>query len=147
MRVCLQINPGFLHVSLAVLGTCDAIVDDPSIQTLAGLIGKNLSTLVRGRTVAKPPGSRGFSFHWSNAQATWDVIPANDPAWSLDGAEFLVYVHQKVLSPLGKPWSAKEMQYVAKHLPPHPGYSGSAESMWRSAACRVAARYLAAQEG
>lgn len=141
MQVCLQFNSGFLYVAPFVVGSCDAVTD-ATIQDFAQQIGRQLPLLVRGRSVSKPKGSRGFSFHWSNAQMKWDVIPANDPVWSLDGAEFLVYLDQKVVSPLGKPWSAKEMQYVAPRLPPHPGFARS----WESAQ-RVAARYLAAQEG
>lgn len=143
MQVCLQFNPGYLHVTPGVLGgqSCDTLIE-ATVQDFTRELGKKLLLLVRGRTVMKPKGSRGFSFHWSNAQAKWDVIPANDPAWSLDGAEFVVYVDAKVTSPLGKSWSAKEMQYVALRLPPHPGYSMSMEG-----AQRVAARYLAAQEG
>ena len=66
------------------------------------------------------------------------MIAANDPTWGLDGAEFLVYFKVGVLSPLGKPWTLKEMQYVAQRLPPHPGFSRAVM------ASRVAARFLLA---
>lgn len=106
------------------------------IPAMAAILGRNLSTLVRGTQVTKPKGTRGFSFHWSNAQAKWDVIAANDPTWGLDGAEFLVYFKAGVMSPLGKPWTLKEMQYVAQRLPPHPGFSRAV------LASRVVRRFL-----
>jgi hypothetical protein len=106
-------------------------------------IAKHLRYLVVPTTVTKPRGTRGFSFHWSNAQAAWDVVTWNDSSWHTDGAEFLVYFTKDALSPLGRPWSLKEMQYVAKMLPAHPGYSQSYESALRVAsAIRVAMKYL-----
>lgn len=94
---------------------------DVSIQTLAREIPHHYRGLLRSIQVQKPKGARGFSFHWSNAQSVWDVIPANDPTWGLDGAEFLLYFLPGALSPVGKPWSLKEMEYIAHELPAHPG--------------------------
>lgn len=115
----------------AVPGNTDTVIEG-DIPSLAAALGRKLTTLVHARSVTRPRGTRGFSFHWSNAQARWDVIVANDPTWTLDGAEFLVYVRVDALSPLGKPWSLKEMQYVAAKLPPHPGASGAAEGRYGS---------------
>lgn len=112
------------------------------ITTLARSLGGKLSVLVNASTAHRPRGTKGFSFHWSNAQAKWDVIPANDGTWPLDGAEFVLYVRADALSPLDKPWSMKEMQYVAKGLPHHPGYAASLEAM----SGRVASRYLAGDQ-
>lgn len=90
--------------------------------------------------------TKAFSFHWSNAQAAWDVmtLKGSDLPWGLDGAEFIVFVGPKALSPVGKLWTLTEMQYVAKQLNPHPGYASSFESGRRGlrAVERVAMRYL-----
>ena len=112
----------------------------PDIRGLTKEISRHLQTLVVPTTVAKPKGARGFSFHWSNSQGAWDVVPWNDPSTHTDGATFLVYFVKGTLSPLGKPWSLKEMEYVAKMLPEHPGFSQSFESR-RASASRVAARF------
>lgn len=92
-----------------------------SIQTLAREIPHHYRGLLRPHQVQKPKGARGFSFHWSNAQNAWDVISAKDPTWDLDGAEFLLYFLPGALSPVGRPWSLKEMEYIAHSLPAHPG--------------------------
>ena len=101
---------------------------------------------VGGRAIPKPPGKyRGFDFHWSNAQAAWDVITAT-PNMDVDGATFVLWcpLDGSSLSPLGRPWSLKEMQYVAKYLGQHPGYANSYEgSTYRRMAQRVAANYRA----
>lgn len=112
-----------------------------NIPSLARFLGQKLPVLVNASSARRPRGTKGFSFHWSNAQGKWDVIPANDGTWGLDGAEFLLYVRADALSPLDKPWSMKEMQYVAKELPPHPGYASSTES-WSRVARRVVSRFL-----
>ena len=140
MKLSLTVEPGMAifnsyeqEVLLKSIFT-DTVEGD--IASMASLLGRHLSTLVRGTQVAKPKGTRGFSFHWSNAQAKWDVIAANDPTWSLDGAEFVVYLRASALSPLGKPWTLKEMQYIAQRLPAHPGFSRAVM------AARVARRFL-----
>ncbi len=113
------------------------------IPSITRELGEHLSYLVIPSNVPKPKGSRGFSFHWSNAQRAWDVIAANDPTWRTDGAEFLVYFTKGALSPVGKPWSLREMEYVAMSLPEHPGFSSSVESGRRASVNRVVARYTA----
>lgn len=118
------------------------IIPEMDIRLLTHEISKHLRTLVIPAVVAKPRGYRGFSFHWSNAQRAWDVISANDPSWQTDGAEFLVYFAKDALSPLGKPWSLKEMEYVAKTLPDHPGFANSMESSRMASASRVTAKFL-----
>lgn len=124
------------------------VLDNADIRSLTVALAQHLRALVIPTSVTKPRGTRGFSFHWSNAQASWDVVAWNDPSWRTDGAEFLVYFTKDALSPLGKPWSLKEMQYVAKMLPEHPGYASSMESSSRRAgwvqvaANRVAAKFL-----
>jgi hypothetical protein len=142
MKLCLTVSPGsalFTSYEQEILykSTYTAEVEG-DIPSIAALLGKHLTTLVRGTHATKPKATRGFSFHWSNAQAKWDVIAANDPTWGLDGAEFLVYMKAGALSPLGKPWTLKEMQYVAQRLPPHPGFSRAVM------ASRVAARFITA---
>lgn len=123
--------------------TSGVFLADADIRSFAKEIARHLRALVTPTTVTKPRGTRGFSFHWSNAQASWDVVSWNDASWHTDGAEFLVYFTKDALSPLGKPWSLKEMQYVAKMLPEHPGYAFSMEGAARVAgAIRVAARFL-----
>lgn len=83
---------------------------------------------VGGRVVQKPKGKvKGFDFHWSNAQAAWDVIMVQSASWDVDGATFVVWCPPDALSPLGKMWTRTEMQYVAKDLDPHPGYGSSME--------------------
>lgn len=87
---------------------------------------------------------KAFSFHWSNAQRAWDVVAWRDFPWSLDGAEFILFLGRNALSPLGKPWSLAEMRYVAKKLAQHPGFASSMESgPARWAVERVAARWAA----
>lgn len=115
------------------------VLADAKIPSLAREIGRHLRTLVVPTTVTRPKGKMiGFSFHWSNAQAKWSVIRWNEPSWHTDGAEFLVYATRDALSPLGRPWSLKEMEYVAAALHPHPGYAFSMEGSAR----RVATKFL-----
>ena len=133
-----------MNLSLTVIPGSALLAPSPegfegNLTNLARSLGRKLGVLVNASSATKPRGTKGFSFHWSNAQAKWDVIPANDATWGLDGAEFILYVRADSLSALDKPWSMKEMQYVAKALPPHPGFGSS---MRMSA--RVAARFLAA---
>ncbi len=75
---------------------------------------------------------KAFSFHWSNAQAQWDVIMVREFPWGIDGAEFFVFTTKAAKSPLGKTWSLAEMRYVAKGLNKHPGYAQSPESARRA---------------
>lgn len=98
-----------------------------SVQDLTLALNRQLINRVPGTFGERSlPGGRGkvkaFSFHWSNAQGAWDVIAVREP-WSADGAEFMLYAPPTALSPLGKPWSLKEMEYVAAKLQPHSGYS------------------------
>lgn len=98
---------------------------------------------VGSRAIPKPSGKyRGFDFHWSNAQAAWDVITAT-PNMDVDGATFVLWcpLDGSSLSPLKRPWSLKEMQYVAKYLGAHPGYAGSYEASNPRMTQRVAMRY------
>lgn len=135
MKLCLQFKPGAALLTPLVDGErCGAVVE--TIHGLTHALGKQLITLVNASTATKPKGTKGFSFHWSNAQAKWDVISANDATWGLDGAEFILYVRADALSPLNKPWSLKEMEYVAVTLPAHPGFSSSMRM-----AQRVASRF------
>lgn len=68
---------------------------------------------------------KAFSFHWSNAQARWDVVIWKDFPWGLDGAEFILFIGKDALSPLDQLWSLAEMKYVAKKLGQHPGFGFS----------------------
>jgi len=130
------------HVLVAPAMPEDPVIVSGEIRELAREFARHYRGLLRPMTVQKPRATKGFSFHWSNAQAAWSVILANDPTWMLDGADFLVYFRPGVLSPVGKPWSLKDMQTIAKMLPPHPGYASSVEGGERGvSAARVAARY------
>lgn len=114
------------------------------IKLLTRLVNKAMGRILSlgGMTVRRPQGSnRGFSFHWSNAQAKWDVISANDSEWMVDGAEVLVYFDKGSVSPVGKPWTLAEMRYVAAALDKHPGFEFSvyaSESKLRSKLIRLA---------
>lgn len=89
--------------------------------------------------VAKARGAaKAFSFHWSNAQAEWDVISAREFPWPLDGAEFILFVGRKAVSPTGKLWSLTEMRYVAKKLANHPGFAFSVRGSLRKAVIKLA---------
>lgn len=95
-------------------------IDELARALNAGIIRRPPSPM----RVAKVKGAvKAFSFHWSNAQAAWDVIPIRDFPWGLDGAEFILFVGRKAVSPTGKLWSLTEMRYVAKKLANHPGYA------------------------
>jgi hypothetical protein len=59
-----------------------------------------------------------FNFRWSNAQRRWSVCKNFDTR--IDGSEFVLYVPNTVLSPLGKKWTQIEMEYIAMGLCPHP---------------------------
>jgi hypothetical protein len=103
-----------------------------SQDDIQGLAHRLNQTVVRN---PPDPGStpwlrgavKAYSFHWSNAQAAWDVITARQFPWSLDGAEFILFVGSGAVSLLGKPWGLSEMKYVARALDHHPGYAGSME--------------------
>jgi hypothetical protein len=121
----------------------DIIVVDGTLPALAKVLAQHFRGLLRPVTVKKPRGMRGYSFHWSNAQAAWSVIGANDPAWGTDGAEFLVYFNPGLMSLAKRLWTIKDMQTLATILPPHPGYAGSVEGWERGvSASRVASRFL-----
>lgn len=76
--------------------------------------------------VSKVRGAvKAFSFHWSNAQAKWDVVVWKDFPWHLDGAEFVLFIGKDAMSPLDQLWSLAEMKYVAKKLGQHPGFGFS----------------------
>jgi len=81
---------------------------------------------------------KAFSFHWSNAQAEWDVISIRDFPWGIDGAEFVLFVGRKAVSPTGRPWSLTEMRYVAKKLVNHPGFAFSVRGSLREAVIKLA---------
>lgn len=101
-----------------------------SIREVAQALGRYLARQVpEPVNVSRVRGfPKAFSFHWSNAQRAWDVIPVREFPWALDGAEVIVFVGPDALSPLGKLWTLPEMRYVAKLLPDHPGYARSVES-------------------
>lgn len=129
----LTIDPRF--GTATVSGTGD-------IQQLAKALTRFLLPKLGGvgtRNIPKPPGKmKVFNFHWSNAQAAWDVIVAPSDMSFTDGSEFVLFCPLTSLSPLGKPWSLVEMRYVAKLLGNHPGYASSMESGQRRASDKVA---------
>lgn len=138
MDLNLSFFRGSVIVSAPTPDASGVLVPDAGLRSLSKEFARHLRTLLVPATVTKPRGTRGFSFHWSNAQAAWDVVPWADPSWHTDGAEFLVYFTNDALSPVGKKWTLKEMEYVAKMLPPHPGYAHSFEGMTH----RVARRFF-----
>lgn len=141
MELAVYITAGQAIISPATPD--DIIVVDGDLHSLAKVLARHFQGLLRPVTVRKPRGMRGYSFHWSNAQATWDVIGANDPTWMTDGAEFLVYFSPGMMGLAQRLWTIKDMQNMAKMLPPHPGYASSVEGGERGvSASRVAARYL-----
>jgi hypothetical protein len=141
MELSIYITAGQATITPATLDPVPTI--EGTIPALVKFLVSHYRGLLRPVTVQKPKGMRGYSFHWSNAQAAWSVIGANDPTWMTDGAEFLVYFAPS-LSPSGRPWTIKDMQLAAKLLPMHPGYVNSVESGDRGVwASRVADRYLA----
>jgi len=142
MDLALTFFRGSVVVSPPAGEATGVLVLDADIRTVGRELAKHLRHLVVPAIVSKPKGSRGFSFHWSNAQRAWDVVPWNDPTWHTDGAEFLMYFVKGSLSPLGKPWSLKEMEYIAKMLPEHPGFAQSFEASRVAGAICVAAKYL-----
>ena len=106
------------------------LVEGGDIDELARELNRNMVIHVPApMDVPKVRGAvKAFWFSWSNGQAAWDATPWKDFPWHLDGAGFFVFCGQKALSPLGRPWTAAEMNYVAKKLAPHPGYASSPES-------------------
>ena len=144
MELSLNFYRGFVLVSTPDESP-SGIIAEGTIRGLAREFSRHYRGLLHPGSVSRPKGvKRGFSFHWSNAQAAWDVIVLSDQTTGLDGAEFLVYFRPDALSPVGKPWSLKEMQYVASILPPHPGYAFSMEGGMGRSAARVAARFVGA---
>ena len=98
-----------------------------SIKTLTDALNMHMVRRV------PPPGEvpkvtgavKAFSFHWSNAQAKWDAIAIRDFPWSIDGAEFILFLGKNAVSPVGKSWSLSEMRYIAQGLNHHPGFASA----------------------
>ena len=84
-------------------------------------------------SIPKPKtAGKAYNFHWSNAQAAWDVIPVRDYPTTTDGSEFVLFIPKGVHNPVYEgPWTLRDMQVVARNLNPHPGYYGSMESSRR----------------
>ncbi len=114
-----------------------------TVETLTEKLGKALTGRMSYgvKTVMKAPGTvKAFNFSWSNGQARWHVMPLRDFPYEQDGSEFTLLIGKDALSPLGRPWSLIEMQYVAKHLRAHPLFDNAADFRRRAAA--IADRWL-----
>lgn len=106
-----------------------------TIETLVLRMNKGIQRMNEygAKVVTKPAGAaKAFNFAWSNAQGAWHVMALRDFPYHQDANEFTLFIGREALSPLGKPWSLTEMQYVAKRLNRHP--LDSRESMVRRVA-------------
>lgn len=109
--------------TLVLLGTAE-------LNQIAPMINRVLPHIsLEPTSVPKPKlPVKAYHFHWSNAQAAWDVIPVREYPVMTDGAEFVLFMPKGVLNPVYEaPWSLRDMVVVARQLDPHPGYSRSAE--------------------
>lgn len=117
------------------------LIGGGAVRDLTAYLNKTMVRHVPSpQKVGKVRGAlKAFSFHWSNAQNAWDVISVSrDLPWGLDGAEFILFIGPKALSPVGKLWTLAEMRYVAKGLNPHPGAAFAVRATMVS---RVTQRY------
>jgi len=129
----LSINPNLGTATVSGTGDADQLAKALTRFLLPKLGG------VGTRNIPKPPGKmKVFNFHWSNAQAAWDVIVAPSDMSFTDGSEFVLFCPLTSLSPLERPWSLVEMRYVAKKLGDHPGFASSMESGQRRATDKAA---------
>lgn len=109
-----------------------------TIDTLTRRINLGIARMLSYgvKTVIKPRGAvRAFNFAWSNAQGRWHVMALRDFPYQQDANEFTLFLGKDALSPLGKPWSLVEMQYIAKHIDRHP--LDSRESLVRRVADQI----------
>lgn len=93
------------------------------LNDIASLINRVLPRISLDPTSIPKPKSAGkaYSFHWSNAQAKWDVIPVRAYPTSTDGSEFMLFIPKGVMNPVYEgPWTLRDMQVVARRLNPHP---------------------------
>ena len=105
--------------SLVLRGVAD-------LNEIAPLINRVLPRISLEPTSIPKPKSAGkaYHFHWSNAQAKWDVIPVREYPTSTDGSEFVLFIPKEVMNPVYEgPWTLRDMQVVARKLYPHPAAS------------------------
>ena len=105
--------------SLVLRGVAD-------LNEIAPLINRVLPRISLEPTSIPKPKSAGkaYHFHWSNAQAKWDVIPVREYPTSTDGSEFVLLIPKEVMNPVYEgPWTLRDMQVVARKLQPHPAAS------------------------
>lgn len=113
--------------TLVLRGVADLNQIAPMINRVLPRISLEPANIPKPKTVGK-----AYNFHWSNAQAAWDVIPVRDYPTTTDGSEFVLFIPKGVHNPVYEgPWTLRDMQVVARNLNPHPGYYGSMESSRR----------------
>jgi hypothetical protein len=96
------------------------------LNEIAPMINRVLPRISLEPTSIPKPKSAGkaYHFHWSNAQAKWDVIPVREYPTSTDGSEFVLFIPKGVMNPVYEgPWTLRDMQVVARKLYPHPAAS------------------------
>lgn len=110
--------------TLVLRGVADLNQIAPMINRVLPRISLEPASIPKPKTVGK-----AYNFHWSNAQAAWDVIPVRDYPTTTDGSEFVLFIPKGVHNPVYEgPWTLRDMQVVARNLNPHPAYSYSMES-------------------
>ena len=113
--------------TLVLRGVADLNQIAPMINRVLPRISLEPASIPKPKTAGK-----AYNFHWSNAQAAWDVIPVRDYPTTTDGSEFVLFIPKGVHNPVYEgPWTLRDMQVVARNLNPHPGYYGSMESSRR----------------
>ena len=113
--------------TLVLRGIADLNQIAPMINRVLPRISLEPASIPKPKTAGK-----AYNFHWSNAQAAWDVIPVRDYPTTTDGSEFVLFIPKGVHNPVYEgPWTLRDMQVVARNLNPHPGYYGSMESSRR----------------
>ena len=114
--------------TLVLRGVADLNQIAPMINRVLPRISLEPASIPKPKTAGK-----AYNFHWSNAQAAWDVIPVRDYPTTTDGSEFVLFIPKGVHNPVYEgPWTLRDMQVVARNLNPHPGYYGSMDSRRRS---------------
>lgn len=110
--------------TLVLRGVADLNQIAPMINRVLPRISLEPASIPKPKTAGK-----AYNFHWSNAQAAWDVIPVRDYPTTTDGSEFVLFIPKGVHNPVYEgPWTLRDMQVVARNLNPHPAYSYSMES-------------------
>jgi hypothetical protein len=105
--------------TLVLRGVADLNQIAPMINRVLPRISLEPANIPKPKTTGK-----AYNFHWSNAQAKWDVIPVREYPTSTDGSEFVLFIPKGVMNPVYEgPWTLRDMQVVARKLYPHPAAS------------------------